>query len=104
MENSNGFNLFIDLDDVLVESHGSMNADLVKAYGKEYDWANTVDAQKHYDAHLQELLAKHGERAKEALIKIQGIRNSHTTSSNFICIIIIISIFFNFIIFIKITI
>ncbi len=75
MNNSNGFNLFIDLDDVLIDSHNEMNDDLVKAYGKEYDWANTVDAQKLFDEHLKELLKNHGIRGKIASEKIAKIRS-----------------------------
>lgn len=76
MNNTNGFYLFIDLDDVLIDSHNDMNKDLVKAYGKEYDWANTVEAQDHFNKHRDELVAKHGERAQVALKKIQMIRDT----------------------------
>ena len=73
---TDGFYLFIDLDDVLIDSHNDMNKDLVKAYGKEYDWANTVDAQKSFNDLRDELVVKHGERAQVALAKIQKIKDT----------------------------
>ena len=73
MEYVNGFNLFIDLDDVLIDSHNDMNADLVKTYGDKYDWKNTVIAQESFNKHA-ELLAKHGVRAKKALEEIKELK------------------------------
>ena len=78
MNSSNGFNglhLFIDLDDVLVDSHNNMNADLVAAYGPQYDWARTTDCQNKVKEHLEALAANHGLRAKRALEGIKRIRD-----------------------------
>ena len=60
MDDTIKFYLFVDLDDVLVDSHNDMNKDLVNAYGPKYDWALTVDAQKKVDEHLKALIDNHG--------------------------------------------
>lgn len=75
MESDVKFYLFVDLDDVLIDSHNDMNKDLVTAYGDNYDWAHTVECQKHFDEHLKILLANHGERARIASDGIKQIRN-----------------------------
>ncbi len=69
------FYLFVDLDDVLVDSHNDMNKDLVNAYGPKYDWALTVDAQKKVDEHLKALIDNHGARGKAASNGIKQIRD-----------------------------
>ncbi len=74
MIEANGFNLFVDLDDVLIKSHEDMNNDLVRKYGSQFDWKRTTDAQDGFDEHMKALLANHGERAKVAEEGIAGIR------------------------------
>ncbi len=74
MDYVNGFFLFVDMDDVLIDSHNEMNDDLVRAYGKQYDWKNTVDCQQQFDEHAKILVANHGERAHRAIEGIKRIR------------------------------
>ncbi len=75
MDNDVKFFLFVDLDDVLIDSHNDMNKDLVNAYGDKYDWAHTVECQTHFDEHLKLLLANHGERGRLASEGIKQIRD-----------------------------
>ena len=75
MNETNGFYLFVDLDDVLIKSHDDMNKDLVKKYGDQFDWGRTVDAQNHFDTHMKAMLANHGVRAQFAAKGIERIRN-----------------------------
>ena len=75
MDDTIKFYLFVDLDDVLVDSHNDMNKDLVNAYGPKYDWALTVDAQKKVDEHLKALIDNHGARGKAASNGIKQIRD-----------------------------
>ena len=75
MNNSNELNLFIDLDDVLIDSHNDMNKDLVAAYGEQYDWARTTACANKIKEHTELLAANHGLRAKRALEGIKRIRD-----------------------------
>ena len=70
---NNVLNLFIDLDDVLVDSHSTMNDDLVAAYGSQYDWARTDVAKNEFKYHMEQLAANHGARGKRALEEIKTI-------------------------------
>ena len=70
----NGFYLFVDLDDVLIDSHNEMNDDLVRAYGDKYDWKHTVICQQQFDDHSKLLVANHHDRAKRAIDSIQRLR------------------------------
>ena len=64
-ENLRGFNLFIDLDDVLISSHNEMNDDLKKRYPK-LDWAIGADLLTIVNENSKALKEMPDERAKRA--------------------------------------
>ncbi len=67
------FNLFIDLDDVLISSHNDMNSDLAKRYPK-LDWKYSVPLAKQVEDSLRELKGIQNMRAQEAYLAFIELR------------------------------
>ena len=73
-ENFGGFNLFIDLDDVLISSHNEMNDDLKKRY-PHLDWAIGAKLLEEFYKNENKLAKMTSERAKRAFDGYIAIRD-----------------------------
>jgi len=68
------YNLFIDLDDVLISSHNEMNGDLIKKH-PEHDWENVSRCEGYIQLGLNILLNMNDERSMKAYHSILSLRD-----------------------------